>query len=679
MSEADEGPSLTTTEIARLLDYNVSTVSNWRKRFQDFPQPDATGRFAAAAVSRWLQQHGRGSLPASPGPVRETAAAEPLTQAVDEGDLGTPLLLTLITMLGLVPQSQQATTAEDLRRYAEAAEETGTVPEGALTGILAMIPAGLDLAPAWHRARAEIEKAGGPAQISRRRRAARAFRSRAQRGRVLGRKIGETNPSPELNRLIAALMPSSAATLLDPAAGLGFLILDTAARSRRQVRATAIEINGIAASLCGQNLALAGVHAEVHTADAFDLVPGLDGFDAVTVHPPLGMRVTVNSTAESMLTSAFEARSSDQGYAWLALATTHLNPGGRAAVVTNRASLMQSRDARARRQLLRQGSVQSIIGLPRRFLVGTPAPAALWIVGPPSDIGREILFIDGAQVDPHDFVDSAVDAFERWSARPSRFPSEEGFCGTVDALRVLADDNAGLDPTARIEMSRPLSPQRGRGRARKRTAQLQQHLLALTDHLDAAPRRFHASGTARNVPLSRAEELGLVRILRPRIDGETTQAASVGALAHSRRMLRSRGSGHRCITTEPGDVVVQLGQDVRAAVDDEGGTPVSHPLLVLRPEDPRVDPFLLALLVESTARLGSSIVAPPRTGGSQRLATLPPTVTIPLLEGDDADATRGAARRVYRLTQAAQALDYNARRLNEEFLDALRAGLRPTT
>ena len=66
----------------------------------------------------------------------------------------------------------------------------------------------------------------------------------------------------------------------------------------------------------------------------------------------------------------------------------------------------------------------------------------------------------------------------------------------------------------------------------------------------------------------------------------------------------------------------------------------------------------------------------PRPRHSQRLAGLAPSMTIPLLEGDSA-ATKRAAREVYGLTREAQAIDYNARRMNQEVLDAIRAGLRP--
>jgi hypothetical protein len=53
----DSGESLSASEIADKLGYRTSAVSNWRKRFADFPRPNSRGRYQAQEVVRWLREH----------------------------------------------------------------------------------------------------------------------------------------------------------------------------------------------------------------------------------------------------------------------------------------------------------------------------------------------------------------------------------------------------------------------------------------------------------------------------------------------------------------------------------------------------------------------------------------------------------------------------------------------
>ncbi|MCF2531988.1 SAM-dependent methyltransferase, partial [Yinghuangia sp. KLBMP8922] len=57
------GPQVTAAEIARIAGVGRAAVSNWRRRFTDFPQPvggtDTSPTFALADVEGWLRDQGK--------------------------------------------------------------------------------------------------------------------------------------------------------------------------------------------------------------------------------------------------------------------------------------------------------------------------------------------------------------------------------------------------------------------------------------------------------------------------------------------------------------------------------------------------------------------------------------------------------------------------------------------
>src|SRR5688572_22492773 len=63
-SVPDHQAEISLSQIAELADVSPSAVSNWRRRFDDFPQPiqstaDGKDVFGLAEVQRWLRDHGR--------------------------------------------------------------------------------------------------------------------------------------------------------------------------------------------------------------------------------------------------------------------------------------------------------------------------------------------------------------------------------------------------------------------------------------------------------------------------------------------------------------------------------------------------------------------------------------------------------------------------------------------
>jgi len=62
--EPHQATQVSLSQIAELAGVGPSAVSNWRRRFDDFPDPmggtgDGNDLFALSAVRRWLDEHGR--------------------------------------------------------------------------------------------------------------------------------------------------------------------------------------------------------------------------------------------------------------------------------------------------------------------------------------------------------------------------------------------------------------------------------------------------------------------------------------------------------------------------------------------------------------------------------------------------------------------------------------------
>lgn len=106
---------VTAADIARLAGVTRGTVSNWRRRHDDFPEPvggtDASPAYDRAEVEDWLAA--RGALPELP-PLERLWRA--VTDAAGEEDLGRVIghsaaALTLLSAIGVVDQAGPAGSA----------------------------------------------------------------------------------------------------------------------------------------------------------------------------------------------------------------------------------------------------------------------------------------------------------------------------------------------------------------------------------------------------------------------------------------------------------------------------------------------------------------------------------------------------------------------------------------
>ncbi|GII81200.1 SAM-dependent methyltransferase [Sphaerisporangium rufum] len=533
----DEG-TVTSADIARMAGVGRAAVSNWRRRYEDFPLPvggTATSpTFSLAAVESWLL--GQGKVAALP--VEERVWQQIRTAADD-------------IMLGEVV----AEAAELLRGRARPA----------------LVPR-----PAVRLLR------GYAAERS----ADTAVRFLLDRyADVNSRRLART--PPEVAAFMAELAGPDVRSVLDPACGIGTLPAAMAGVDR----AYGQEVDGALARLARARLALAGLDAEVRAGDSLrqDAWPGL-AVDAVVCHPPFNDR---NWGYEEL---AGEPRweyglppKSEPELAWVQHALTHLRPGGVAVLLMPAIAASRRSGRRIRGNLLRRGAVQAVIGLPPKAASGTGLPVHLWVLRRPTGEGRPASCVLMAEAEPAGFA-AAGERWRAFRADPDRPLDHPGEARTVPIIDLI-DEDVDLTP-ARYVGAPGGVPGSTYPAARAQFA----------GHLDRLPAllpdvRAGASHELPVVPLSELERTGALLVLhsgRYEIDG-TGEPVLTGpeVLAGAPPAARTGPAGR--IEIQPGDVVV-AGRDreMAAVVAREAGTLLGPRLTLLRADPERLDPYFLA-------------------------------------------------------------------------------------
>ena len=414
---ADE--ELSASDIADLAGVSPSAVSNWRKRYSDFPVPIDSGgrwtRFHGAEVRAWLVANDK--LPEAAGPSTEPTSIDDVLWEVANRTRGTTFMLEDLAVAGA---------------FAATLVEPGPYSESVLADLSELfgqelraiegtedLYSNLVLAEDWEEAYEEI---------------ADAVLGVAEWINTSTRNNDGTTPpevadfiaaavSPSLGEHMAAMSLDSAdvtpdaqkawenhywlaRSVYDPCAGVGRTLLRAAQEH---------EPEGLGVSVFGQeiNPGAARVASLVNRlknlVEETDIVVGnsiqQDHFpdrkaDLVVAHPPFGLRLPDGLGDDSRWILGNPGR--DGSSAWIQIALSKLSEFGRAAVVVEPSWAFRggpSRELRA--ALVRQNLLDGVIALPRgTFLPGTNMGGLLILLAkdrsnrePPREPG-EVLFVD---------------------------------------------------------------------------------------------------------------------------------------------------------------------------------------------------------------------------------------------------------------------------------------------
>ncbi|GGL37808.1 N-6 DNA methylase [Planomonospora parontospora] len=584
-----DGPTVTSGDIARLAGVGRAAVSNWRRRFGDFPGPvggtASSPLFSLAEVEAWLRAQGR---------LEEFPEDELLWQQVRNS-------ADDLRLLSLVSRLAAAVAHRRLRTLLEAgdAEVADALPD---------LVVGDEDVPLI-RAAAALAEVRGPEET------VEFLYTRYTQAHA--RRVQAV--SPEVAGLMAAFVEPRAAEVFDPSCGHGGLLI--AAGDPGAVRAVGQERDGDAARLAGARLAVRGITADIRRGDALtgDAFPLLQA-DAVLCSPPFSERGWgyEELAGDPRWQYGLPPRGESE-LAWVQHCLAHARPGGQVIVLMPPAAAGRRSGRRIRSRFIRTGALRAIVALPPGSAPQSAMPPHLWVLRRPDDgdpVPTHVLMIDATES-----RDSAVPAWRSFVEDPRRETSGSRAVPVIDLL----DEDVDLTPARHL--ARPAAIAGGAGRTADELLSAVAELTRLLPSVTETPHRPLSA-----VPLSELARTGALSVVQTPGRMETGRGDLALLTAEDLilgRAATGRGAdGPGLVVAGPGDVVVPVTGRTPAAAVVEEETALGPHLLLIRPDPGSFDPhFVAGFLRASAARAAGS--APSASRPDARRMRLP---RLPLAE-----------------------------------------------
>jgi SAM-dependent methyltransferase len=568
----DQG-AVTAAEIARLAGVGRAAVSNWRRRYQDFPKPvggtETSPTFALADIQGWLQGVGK---------------------------------LGVHSVRELLWQQLESAAAADRRPVADVVAAAGAY--------LAGRSASKVLTAQTRRALDELAAREGVEN---------AFERIFERFTESHARQLAVTP-PELAELIVELAGEPTGMVVDPACGTGSLlraILRCAGSIYGQ------EIDGSLAALATARLAFRDANVLIRAGDSLraDAFKGVEA-DAVVCNPPFSQR---NWGFEEL---QYDARwaygmppKGESELAWVQHCLAHLRPGGRAVLVMppSVASRRSGRPIRA--ELLRSGALRAVIALPAGAAPPLGLPMQLWVLERPTEpVGVSSLLLIDTTAGTPGRIDDLGWAVISERVRSACLSLEDSTVAADDAVyRVvpvieLLDDEVDLTPARQVRVAPDLS---GIADTRRSLSGL---LSALPGLLPEVMPVSAESGQRAVTSIGALARSGAL-MLRQQTSRWDVRGAGEGfpvLTAHdvvtgqspSGRLPEAEDEPIESIRVRAGDVVVPVvAPRPTAVVIGAGGALLGPNLYLLRPDPELLDPWFLVgfLRSQEVLRVASSM------------------------------------------------------------------------
>lgn len=350
-------PTVNAGDIARLAGVGRAAVSNWRRRHDDFPQPTGGTAnqplFSLRQVESWLRRYGKSYQVSLGDRVWQRMKAA--------GDLR---LGELVAQAGAL-LADGGTTADDPPDVTVGDPAGAAGLDGELSGLMR-----------------ELGEQLGPLS---------AYEFLCERYlEAHSRQLSVTRD--DVAELMVGLVSADGATVLDPACGVGTLLLSPEADGRRVLGQ---ELSETSAAIAASRLRLRGVRATVVAGDSMRH----DGFageraDAVVCDPPFNERAWgyEELTGDPRWEYGLPPRGEPE-LAWVQHCLTHVRPRGLVAILMPPAAASRKAGRRIRANLLRAGALRAVVALPgsdlwllRRPAAGERPPSEVLILDATGDL-----------------------------------------------------------------------------------------------------------------------------------------------------------------------------------------------------------------------------------------------------------------------------------------------------
>ncbi len=419
MIDPQQNARVTVSEIAQLAGVSVSAVSNWRKRYADFPVPvegTAAGDFFALNdVLVWLER--RGKKVRAPKPVGLNELLWGVANALrDVGEANESLLLAMLQVLTLwrssIKLNARAVSEEpSLWSGLRAASEdqlpvawrhaVESLPVGDNPAVREVLSAP---SVSWRAVRQVLVAVDRLANEGMREATARVFGeavslviAQMQDSQAI-RVFGSSTPR-SLTSLIVQLLSPVRGIVYDPAAGHAMALAEAAREASEDIQLVGQEIAEYSWRVGVLHLALCGFEATLNRGDTLlhDAFRGRVA-DRIILDPPFNTRLTSTDIV-------FDPRwkygtSNVADWMWAQHLLHHLAPNGVGVMVVPIASLSRSgRDAMIRARLVEAGELDAVIALPPGLVAGVNVFTALLLFDRTRAAKRgDVLFVDARQL-----------------------------------------------------------------------------------------------------------------------------------------------------------------------------------------------------------------------------------------------------------------------------------------
>lgn len=557
---------LSPSDVADLANVSRPVVSNWRKRYRDFPPAvggtEAKPLFSREAVIAWLTGRGYSIQNENPGGLIWSALNTIRDRVRMEDAVNYVILLATLkkTSLSAFEEIRNSTIEGRARSFSRAIKRLQQLPglrdlEPPPSLILSVDSVAVVEAISSTRSQDLADAVDFVLE--------RLARSQVKGGAESG-FIGSRT-----SKLLSSLASSIEGLTYDPACGIANVLIELAG-SGAGGRLVGSDIDREALLIAAQRAVLHEADIQFFEGDvlAHDVATDIRA-QVVVVEPPFSMHWDqIHAVADPRFTYGVPPKTSAD-LAWVQHALAHLASAGSAYVITSPGTLFRAgAERQIRANLLSAGCVEAVIGLPPRMLPQTAIAPALWVLRNPRD-SPQVLFIDASEVQDVEFA--AAEWLDRY-----RSELEIGIPHSVVSVTDILSDDANLTPAKWVgEVYSDDDVAESLAQSLQGAATLASQIGSFRLDLDLVANL----PSARIATLGELANNGVIQMRRGTPESKINQISNIStrivrAVDVKNRTLQPALAGQlptNLDVTQRGDVLVTTMNQVRAVVDEDGG------------------------------------------------------------------------------------------------------------